>query len=80
MCFVSYSAPTAKFGSSLVMSVDLSLNMVSVIPVLRSLTVVKSSFIASPATASGAKFFLAEMEGGMEGGREGRREGEREEG
>ena len=81
MCFVSYSAPTAKFGRSIEMSVDFSMSILSEIPVFLSFTVVKSSFMERPATAEGARFFLAVprgREGVKEGGREGGREGERE--
>lgn len=46
---------------------DLSDKILSVIPVSLSLTVDRSSFMASPATADGARFFLA-------GGRERERE------
>ena len=78
VCFVSYSAPTAKFGRSFERSVDLSISILSDIPVFLSFTVVKSSLMERPATAEGARFFLAvRREGGMEGGRE-RREGGRE--
>ena len=72
-CLVSYSAPTAWFLRSTTTSpTDLSDSILSVIPVSRSLTVVRSSFMASPATADGARFFLA---GGREGGRRGDGEG-----
>ena len=79
VCFVSYSAPTAKFGRSFEMSVDFSMSILSDIPVFLSFTVVKSSLMERPATAEGARFFLAvEREGGREGGREGK-EGRRRE-
>ena len=78
VCFVSYSAPTAKFGRSFERSVDLSISILSDIPVFLSFTVVKSSLMERPATAEGARFFLAVGRGG--GGGRGRGEGGREEG
>ena len=57
VCLVSYSAPMARLGRSMTTPPD---NILSTIPVFLNLTVVKSSFIASPATAEGARFFLAE--------------------
>ena len=62
MCLVSYSAPMAMFGMfgrSRTTPPSCSITILSAIPVLRNFTIDRSSFVASPARADGARFFLA---------------------
>ena len=62
MCLVSYSAPMAifgMFGRSRITPPSCSITILSAIPVLRNFTIDRSSFVASPARADGARFLLA---------------------